>query len=124
MKNNNPYHSLNWLMQERGAVWNAPDMQIGTVKSIDPLAVYGGGTELTQNLYVPPNLLDDTEFPEIPAVSCGQSGAGAQLSKQIQKIREFWVKYLERERLEEGDTVVLKRIGEENVILGKVVEAE
>lgn len=58
----NPYSSLIELFREQGAKYNAPDLMIGEILTVEPLTIKVGGIQLDKdNLYIADYLLKDYE---------------------------------------------------------------
>lgn len=103
----NPYVGLTGFIRQQGQALAAPGVQLGTVRSLSPLTLYIGGAVLTDGLYAPPWMLDDAELPPVPV--------------EMEPWRAFFIDFLESVRLAVGDAVAVKRAGEDNIILCKVV---
>lgn len=96
----NPYSDMLGLLA--GAREEEPGVELGTVRSVDPVTLYVGGTVITQNIQGPPFLME--KWPEDIPVSDAMAA------------------YLEHLRLAPGDTVAVRRKNEINTILCKVVK--
>lgn len=58
----NPYSSLIELFREQGAKYNAPDLMIGEILTVEPLTIKVGSIQLDKdNLYIADYLLKDYE---------------------------------------------------------------
>lgn len=51
MKNNNPYAELLRLIRTEGSADNPPDMELGTIKALNPFAVVLGGVAVARDIY-------------------------------------------------------------------------
>jgi hypothetical protein len=120
---------------------NSLGIEYGTLKASGQVEV--GGAVLQEDLFSPPNNFDASELPEFehidpltvpPGIAehpefaafavevVGFSEQVSALSDKMLELQEFLSSYLRRERISAGDNVLVQRIGEKNIILGKARE--
>lgn len=128
----NAFIDLYKMMQQAGESVMPPDVAVGVVKSLSPLQVVVGDTMLTRGLYAPPGLLRTDPVPEAPPGSfsaCGSctgdgritGSCGKHWAAEVAALRAFVAQEAATSRLAVGDMVAIKRLGELNLILCKVV---
>lgn len=106
----NEFAALLGTIRREGAAYNAPGVELATIKSTSPLVLYIGGTEISADIYAPPWLLTDYTVPALPA--------------EQSSLQAFLEAFFDNLKIVSGDLVAVKRAGEINIILGKVVSAD
>lgn len=115
-------------MREAGKSVLPPDVGIGRIVSIIPLKVRVGDATITRGLYCPPALLSTTALPTASSTtyaacgSCNDGSCGRYWSADISSILAFLASEIDKQRLHINDLVAIKRVGKQNIILGKLVK--
>lgn len=120
---------------------NPIGLELGTLKGKGQVEV--GGALLQEDLFSPPNNFDASDLPEFEHIDPLTPPPGiaehpefadfaaqavtfseqvSQLSDKMMELEDFLKQYLGRERVSAGDNVLVQRIGEKNLIVGKVKE--
>lgn len=108
---NDPFIQLVGVIRDQGQHGAPPGVDLGLVKSLNPITLECAGTLITQSIYAPPEMMRS----DAPPFASGEWAA------DVNGLRAFIEQELQARRLKVGDVVAIKRIGEINVILNKVV---